>query len=55
MRAKEIIVNVKKHDKMHKTENCPKKSLRKLFLISKDIFNLYFNSFFLLSHRRLLG
>lgn len=33
-------------DKMHKTENCSKMFLRKLFLISKDIFNLYFNSFF---------
>lgn len=33
-------------DKMHKTENCSKMFLRKWFLISKDIFNLYFNSFF---------
>lgn len=33
-------------DKMHKTENCSKMFLRKWFLISKDILNLYFNSFF---------
>lgn len=33
-------------DKMHKTENCSKMFLRKWFLISKDIFNLYFNLFF---------
>lgn len=33
-------------DKMHKTENYSKMFLRKWFLISKDVFNLYFNSVF---------